>query len=137
MSWRGIDQVMTIRTEQIASSIRAAVQQSISRGLNDPRIRGLISVTKVKVAPDLSEAIVHVSVLPEEQAALTLRGLESAAGHLRASLYENIRIRKAPRLLFRIDESLKKQAKLDAAIRSGLRPLADDNEDIDQGENAL
>jgi ribosome-binding factor A len=116
--------VMTVRTEQIASSIRAAVQQSIARGLNDPRIRGLISVTKVKVAPDLSEAVVYVSVLPEDRAGLTLQGLESAAGRLRGTLYEQMRIRKAPRLLFRIDDSLKKQAKLDAAIRSGLPATA-------------
>jgi ribosome-binding factor A len=120
---------MTVRTEQIASSIRAAVQMAIARGLNDPRIRGLVSVTKVKVAPDLSEAVIHVSVLPEEQSALTLRGLESAAGHLRGSLRDSVRMRKVPRLSFRLDESLKKQAKLDAAIRSGLRGGGKDEAD--------
>lgn len=116
---------MTVRTQQIASSIRAAVQAAISRGLNDPRIRGLVSITKVTVAPDLSEAFIHVSVLPAEHSVLTMRGLESAAGHLRASLRDSIRMRKLPRLSFRLDESLKKQAELEAAIRSGL-PRGDD-----------
>lgn len=116
---------MTVRTQQVAASIRAAVQMSITRGLNDPRIRGLVSVTKVQLAPDLSEAFIHVSVLPEEHSTLTLRGLESAAGHIRTALRDSIRLRKTPRLVFRLDESLKKQAKLDAAIRSGLPPEAE------------
>ena len=126
---------MTVRTEQIASTIREAVQQELARGLNDPRVRGLISITKVKVAPDVSEAIIHVSVLPEEKAALTLRGLESASGRLRASLYDRMRIRKAPRLVFRIDESLKKQAKLDAAIKAGLPSGSDDIAEAGAGED--
>jgi len=117
---------MTVRTQQVASSIRAAVQMSITRGLNDPRIRGLISITRVSVAPDLSEAFIHVSVLPEEHSTLTLRGLESAAGHIRSSLRDSVRLRKVPRLIFRLDESIKKQAKLDAAIRSGLPARGDE-----------
>jgi ribosome-binding factor A len=124
---------MTVRTQQVASSIRAAVQMSIARGLNDPRIRGLISITRVVVAPDLSEAFIHVSVLPEEHSTLTLRGLESAAGHIRASLRDAVRLRKVPRLVFRLDESMKKQAKLDAAIRSGL-PRGDDEGDPLRGD---
>src|SRR5688572_28169347 len=124
---------MTVRTQQIASSIRAAVQAAISRGLNDPRIRGLVSITKVTVAPDLSEAFIHVSVLPAEHSVLTMRGLESAAGHLRASLRDSIRMRTLPRLSFRPDESLKKQAELEAAIRSGLSRGDDQVLDEDAG----
>jgi ribosome-binding factor A len=117
---------MTVRIEQIASTLRRAVQDRITRGLNDPRIRGLVSITSVEVAPDLSEAYIGVSVLPGEHAALTLRGLESASGRLRGEIGRAMRLRAMPRLLFRLDDSLKKMAALDAAIRSGRPAPADD-----------
>lgn len=110
---------MSVRLKQIASSLRAAVQERIIRGLNDPRVRGLVSITNVDVAPDLSEAYVSVSVLPGEHAGLTLRGLESAAGHLRGEIGRSLGLRTMPRLVFRLDETLKKMAAIDAALRAG------------------
>ena len=62
---------MNHRAQQVVSLIRRAVQVVIGRGLHDPRVRGLISVTKVVMDDDLSQATVYVSVLPQEHAALT------------------------------------------------------------------
>lgn len=107
---------MTQRTEQIASVIRIAVQRVISRGLNDPRVRGLISVTKVEVAPDLADARVFVSILPADCSELTMHGLKSAAGYIQSEIADEVAARRLPRLSFRLDESLKKQAMLDQAI---------------------
>jgi ribosome-binding factor A len=118
---------MTQRTEQIASVIRAAVQAVLSRGLNDPRVRGLISVTKVEVLPDLSEARVHVSVLPAEQAELTMHGLRGAAGYVQREIAPEVTAKRMPRLVFRLDESLKKQSEINAAIAQG-RSLMDQEE---------
>jgi ribosome-binding factor A len=108
---------MSQRLEQIASVIQIAVQRVISRGLNDPRVRGLISITKVEVAPDLADARVYVSVLPAENAELTMHGLRSAAGHIQAEIAGEVAARRLPRLSFRLDDSLKKQAEIDQAIR--------------------
>ena len=58
---------MSHHLEQVASEVRRRLQDLLVRGLSDPRVRGMVSVTDVKVAPDLSEAYVKVSVLPEEQ----------------------------------------------------------------------
>lgn len=107
---------MSQRTEQIASVIQTAVQRVITRGLNDPRVRGLISVTKVEVSPDLSDARVFVSVLPAEHSELTMHGLRSAAGHIQSEIAKEVAARRLPRLSFRLDESLKKHAALDQAI---------------------
>ena len=76
----------------------------------------MVSVTKVGVEPDLSRAVVHVSVLPEEVGELTLRGLRHAAGRIRSELGRGTRLRHVPRLSFRLDESIKKQARLEAAL---------------------
>ena len=78
---------MSIRTEQVASLIQRAVQAQLSRGLNDPRIRGMISVTKVTVSPDLSDATIYVSVMPDKHTNLTLCGLQHAAPHLQRQVW--------------------------------------------------
>ena len=107
---------MPDRTAQVATVIRAEVQQVLSRGINDPRVRGLISVTRVEVTPDLSEARVYVSILPAEHSELSMHGLRSAAGHIQREIAPAITMKRMPRLSFRLDDSLKKQAELDAAI---------------------
>ena len=92
------------------------MQRVLSRGLNDPRVRGLISVTRVDITPDLADAKVYVSILPVEHTELTMHGLRSAAGHIQAEIAGDVSARRLPRLVFRLDESLKKQAQIDAVI---------------------
>ncbi len=107
---------MKQRVDQIASVIRRAVGSELSRGLHDRRVKGLISVTDVTVGKDLAEATVHVSVLPAEHAQLTLHGLQHAAPRLRARLGKSLSLRRIPRLRFRLDDSLKRQAEFDRAL---------------------
>ena len=107
------------RPAQVGAEIRRALQSELARGLNDPRIQGLVSITGVEVLPDLSEARVRVSVMPEERAPLALSGLRAAAGFLRRRLMDETRIHRVPRLVFEADESIKRQARLDEAIRAG------------------
>ncbi len=107
---------MSRRTDQVASLIRRAVQSRLSRGLNDPRVRGLISVTQVTVAADLSEAVILVSIMPAEHAQLTLHGLQHAAAHLRGELGRTARLRHQPRLTFKLDDSMRHAAEAMAAI---------------------
>ena len=107
---------MSRRTDQVASLIRRAVQSRLSRGLNDPRVRGLVSVTRVTVAADLSEAIIFVSVMPAKYTQLTLRGLQHAAAHIRRELGRTARLRHQPRLTFKLDESMRHAAEAMAAI---------------------
>lgn len=107
---------MSVRHDHLLSEFRRKLQTVIARGLNDPRIRGLVSITGVHLADDLSEAKVLVSVLPAEHEKLTLEGLRSAAPKIVSELAPSLRMRRLPRLRFEIDDSLKKQAALYAAI---------------------
>ena len=105
------------RPAQVAGEIRRALQAEISRGLNDPRVQGMVSITEVTLTPDLAEARVQVSVLPEDRASLTLSGLRAAAGFLRRRVMDETRIARVPRIEFALDERIKRQAALDAALR--------------------
>lgn len=107
---------MSRRTEQLASDLRGAVQSVIDRGLQDPRVSGMITVMSVRLAEDLRTATVLVSVLPAERQELTMHGLRGAAGHIRHQVGELVRMRQVPELTFRLDDSLKKQAAVMGAI---------------------
>lgn len=122
---------MSRRAEQVASTLRRAIQDVIARGLSDPRISGLLTITEVRVSQDLREAIVMVSVLPEERQELALHGLRHAAPHIRREVGEVIRSRQLPTLIFKLDESLKKQAAViraiaQAKLSSGPEPQTDE-----------
>ena len=110
---------MTIRQQQVESVLKRNISQVLATKVGDPRIRGMVSVTQVEVTADLRTAFVYVSVLPADDASRTLHGLRSAAGHIQRLALKNVSLRRAPQLDFRIDESLKKQAELFAAINEG------------------
>jgi len=108
---------MSHRTEQITSTIQRAVQTVISRGLNDPRVRGLVSVTKVVVDDDLAKATVFISVMPAERGELTMHGLRAATKRIRRDVGGVIRLRRVPRLSFRLDDSIKRQSELEQSLK--------------------
>jgi ribosome-binding factor A len=105
------------RIARVRSSIQKSIQASLSRGLGDPRIRGLVSVTDVDVAPDLGRARIKISVVPDKYESRVIRGLQSASGRLRAEVGQSARLRKVPKLAFEIDRSLKNQAEIEGLVR--------------------
>lgn len=125
------------RPMQIGGEIRRALQAELARGVNDPRVQGMVSITEVLLTPDLAEARVQVSVIPEDRASLTLSGLRAAAGFLRRRVMDTTRIGRVPRILFELDDRLKRQAKLDAAVREGLSDPADEQAGgaVDEGHD--
>jgi ribosome-binding factor A len=108
---------MSHRRQQLESSLQRAVAKVLSTGLADPRISGLISVTAVSVSPDLHNATIHVSILPEDRQRATISGLRHAAGHIQSLVGKEMRTRTLPQLAFVLDDSLKKQAQILTAIR--------------------
>ena len=107
---------MSRRHEHLESSLLRAVQMVIAKGLADPRISGMISITSVRVSPDGAEARLGVSVMPHDREHLTLAGLRHSADHIRRRAADLIEVRRMPRLEFTLDESLKKQAETLAAL---------------------
>ncbi|MBN8645567.1 MAG: 30S ribosome-binding factor RbfA [Planctomycetes bacterium] len=108
---------MSRRTEQIAETIRRAVQAVLTEGLADPRLAGLmLTVTTVGVDTDLTTAVVRVSVLPHDREDLALHALKSAARHIRHEVGDRIALHKMPEFMFKLDEGLKKQAEILRAL---------------------
>ncbi|MBL9001925.1 MAG: 30S ribosome-binding factor RbfA [Phycisphaerae bacterium] len=107
---------MNRRLEHLTSEIERGVREVLARGLHDPRVRGLITVTTVRVLPDFSRAVIGISVLPAEQQELTFHGISAAAAYIRREVGELVNTRELPKFEFQLDTSLKKQASLLAAL---------------------
>jgi ribosome-binding factor A len=112
---------MTRRTERIGEQLRGEIAKALQQEITDPRIQ-LVTLTRVDVAPDLSNAIVYWSSMASERVgdspgqisaeraaeiAAIGEGLESAAGFLRSTIARNLpNLRRTPALRFRHDASL-------------------------------
>ena len=85
------------------------LQRRMARGIADPRVRGLVTITKVETTGDLSRSRVFVSVMPEEHAELTMHGLRAATKRLRRDIMDRIHIREMPTIEFVYDEGVREQ----------------------------
>ena len=111
---------MTVRQQQVEALLKRAVSNVLQRKISDPRIKGLVSVTRVQVSPDLRQAGVYVSVLPAKYEPRTIAGLRSARGHIHRLVSRAMAFKRIPQLQFLRDASLKNQATVFAAIQQGL-----------------
>lgn len=113
---------MSHKPEQYNAALLDAIRTIVLRGFHDPRIAGLITITSVKVSPDFKQATVMVSVLPDEQAELTIHGLQAAQRHIRHELGNMITHRQPPTLTFKADM----QGKKEAAVLRALQKVRDE-----------
>jgi ribosome-binding factor A len=106
------------RPERVGSEIQAAVAELLSRGLlRDPRI-GYITITGVKVSPDLRVARIFWSMLGDEAARKeTQAGLDAAKGFVRREVTARVKLRVSPEVFFVFDKSVGEGDKIDRLIR--------------------
>ena len=104
---------MTRRAERVSNLIRQEICQLLQEQVNDPRLSGLISVTKISTSPDLKQAKVYVSVLGEQATKNDiLQGFKSASGFFRRELSKRLILRFIPKLSFEYDDSIEHGAKV-------------------------
>ena len=90
--------------------------------MKDPRVVGLVTVTAVEMSRDLAQANVFVSIYgSDEDRELTMAGLESVATGLRGRVGRALRLRIAPHITFRQDESIARASRIETLL-AGLKP---------------
>jgi len=95
------------RNERIAEEIKKVTSQIINNELKDPRIDGLISVTKVEVTRDLRHATIFISLYGDKaKKDTTFEVIQNAKGFIRYELANKIRIRYIPEISIKLDESI-------------------------------
>jgi ribosome-binding factor A len=106
--------------ERVSELIRDELSDLLLRDIRDPRLGGLISITRVEVSPDLYNARVFVSVMDEPKAE-ALRALNAAAAFFHRELKQRLQIRRVPFLVFKLDTSIEEGAAVLAHIDEALQ----------------
>lgn len=88
------------RLNRINEELKKEISHVITFELKNANITGLISVTKVKITPDLRFARVYVSLLNSKSKIKTMEGLQSASGYIRGQIAKKINLRVTPDLQF-------------------------------------
>jgi ribosome-binding factor A len=100
----------TRRQEKVARLVKEAVSDAITQHLNDPRIEGLVSVTRVDVAGDLRSAEVYLSIFGKDEPGQnkTFAAIEHAKSRIQSLVARRVQSKFCPVLHFYRDEQFKK-----------------------------
>jgi ribosome-binding factor A len=106
------------RQKRINEEIRTHVSDIIRDELRDPRLQlGMVTVTQVETTKDLRHAVVHTSVLAnDEDGNRAIDALNHSSGLIRRLLGERMVIRYIPSLKFRLDGSARHAARITAIL---------------------
>jgi len=111
------------RHERVAEEIRHEVSTMLSGELKDPRLAGLLTVTEVRVTPDLRKARIYVSVMgTEAERASTIAGLGAAAGFVRRELSQRLGLRRSPEIFWVLDKSEEYGEHIEDLLRQVKKP---------------
>jgi ribosome-binding factor A len=101
---------------RLGEALREEIETLVEGELGDPRI-GLVSVTGVQLAEDGRSAQILVDVEGDDnEAEISLQGLEAAKAYIRHELADRLRLRRAPELFFRLDRSEREKARVEELL---------------------
>ena len=102
------------RALRVAQSIKKELAEMIRRDLKDPRlsVSGLISITEVECSPDLRAVKVFVSIFGQGDRQAIMDALNEQAGYIRGEICRRLKLRFAPELSFKLDDSLGRGSKV-------------------------
>lgn len=115
------------RTDRIAEMIQRKLAQIIPVEIKDPRLKGFVTISAVKVSADLGHAKVYFTVFNDDKQLMT-NILNAAASYLRTALARSITLRTVPQLHFVYDESIEYGERLSRLIDDVNAPNPDDDE---------
>ena len=123
---------MSVRTEKVASLIKQQLSIIFQRNFSMGDY-GFLTVTEVRVSPDLKVAKIFISVFGEpERKEKSMSLLEGQKGFIRSELGHSIRLKFTPEIIFYLDDSLDRAM----SINKLLDQIHDNDEDDGNGKDA-
>jgi ribosome-binding factor A len=120
------------RARRVAEQVQRTISDLLLREIRDPRLKPL-TVTHVRVSPDLSHAWVHYTLLSgDTHDPLQKEILDEAARYLRGPLGRALRLRVAPHLHFQPDDELERGNRLGDLITRAVRTDRERSPDGDE-----
>ena len=116
------------RQKKIASVLQRDLVDVLQNAATQGGMKGIIiSVSKVKVTVDLSVATVYLSIFPNDKGQELIEGIKSNAVLIKHELAQRTRhqLRRMPRLVFFIDDSLEYIDKIEQSLKGKENPIVD------------
>ena len=115
------------RLGRIDEELKKEISHVLTFELKNPNVTGLISVTRVKITPDLKYAKVYVSLLNSKSKTKTMQGLKDSAKFIRSQIAKTVNLRITPELVFELDDSMEYGAKIDTILKEILPKKEDED----------
>ena len=119
------------RLNRINEELKREISNIINYEMSNSNVTGMISVTSVKITPDLRHARVFVSLINSKSVKNALAALKSSSGFIRSRIAEKINLRVTPELIFELDDSMQYGEKIDNILKNIMKDLnkEDNNND--------
>ena len=105
------------RTERLSEQIKAEASHVLARDVHDPGV-GFITITRVRVSPDLQVAHIYYTGLGDATAQRsTEKALVRVTPFVRRQLAQRLRLRRVPEIAFVFDKSIAHQARVEELLR--------------------
>ena len=122
------------RLDRINEELKRELSNIINYEVKNSNVTGMISVTKVKISPDLRFARVSVSMINSRNVKQTLAGLKSASGFIRSRIADKMNLRVTPEFVFELDESLMYGERIDSILNDIMKEMRGEKEVQDNEE---
>ena len=116
------------RLNRINEELKREISNIINYEVTNSNVTGIISVTGVKISPDLRYAKVSVSILNSKNVKNTLAGLKSSSGFIRSRIAEKINLRVTPELVFELDDSMNYGERIDTILKDIMKDIKPNDE---------
>ena len=107
---------MSYRIDKVEHLIKEEISLIFLHKLSNMDL-GFVTITNVRVSPDLKTAKIYLSVLEKEKRELVLDKLDTKKGYIRTELAHRIRIKFIPELKFFLDDTLDYVEKIEGLIK--------------------
>ena len=105
------------RMARVDEELKRELSNIINYEVKNSNVTGMISVTRVKVTPDLKYAKVYVSMLNSKSVEKTMQGLKDSAGFMRSQVARMVNLRITPELVFEYDDSIEHGERIDNILK--------------------
>ena len=105
------------RIDRLNSLLKEVISDVIRKEVRNPHVKELLTVTRVEITKDLHHAKVYISVIgTQAEKESTIAALQSAAGFIAVAASKKVVMRYFPELLFKLDDSVDKQIRIDSLL---------------------
>ena len=123
----------SVRLLRVGEQVRHILSEILARGdVHDPVLeKHLVSVTEVRMSPDLRHATVFVKPLLGKDEAIVLKALRTNTAYLQSEVAGRVNLKYAAKLKFLVDDSFDEGTRIDQLLRDPkvARDLAEDGDD--------